>query len=795
MMETNNTRKIDQGLNIIDLTKYLASKWVYYVIAIAICIALAWHKCATSPLVYFRSATIIIKDPSNKASSGGLDRFDNVVNKVSLSNELLQFRSKRLMRDVVARVHSDVNYEVHKNLRHIELYNTTPVRVTFDSVMAERHISFKIKILDAKHIEVSDIFGMPGAQAKYKGQNLQCIQIGSETLQFFFTEAYNRSWYGKEILVSKLPASAVASRYLANFGVMQEESDGTIMRLSMKDFNGTRAEDMLNMLITVYNEDAINDKQRVSVNTADFINERLVIIEKELGGVEDELQTFKQDNQILDIGSAAGQYMGEAQQYDAQAQAMATQLKVASYIKDYLTNPAHASDLIPANMGVNDANIDGQINQYNSLRLKRDKLIDDSSEANPVVEELNNSLHALRQSIIRSLDNMIVGINVKRNDATHRQMQAQYRISSIPVKEREMTNISRQKGIKEQLYLFLLNRREENALSQAMVDNNAKLIDSAEGPGSPISPNRPQLLLLGGLIGFAIPTVFFLFILFMDTRVHSRRDLKGLTKVPYLGDIPTVKNHNRKAKKKRLHADLVVNEQENDIITEAFRMVRSNIEFMSKRDKPAKVITFTSFNPGAGKTFISYNLAMTLVFSKKRVIMVDLDIRKGSLTAQLPHASYGITNYLSDASVTIDDIINHTENENLDYIAMGTMAPNAAELLLDEQLDVLINELRQRYDYVIVDNVPVGAVADATISNRISDLTIFVARAGRLDRRQVPELDDLYNEHKLSNMALLLNGVDPNRHGYGYGYGYGYGHKRKKRSLWHKIKKLFRIRR
>ena len=254
--------------------------------------------------------------------------------------------------------------------------------------------------------------------------------------------------------------------------------------------------------------------------------------------MESNLESFKQRNQIVDIASSAGMYMTESQKYNADAMELETQLRLANFIKDYLTDPSKETDLIPSNTGISDMNIENQISLYNAAKLKRDHLIDDSSVNNPVVQELNNSLRAMKQSIIRAVDNMIVRLNVKRYDAQNREMRAQDRVTAIPTKERQMLSIERQQKIKEALYLFLLNKREENALSQAMADNNARVIDGAEGSNAPISPNRNRILLLGLLVGIALPGAVCLAILFMDTRVHGRKDIEGVTSVPYLGEIP-----------------------------------------------------------------------------------------------------------------------------------------------------------------------------------------------------------------------------------------------------------------
>lgn len=574
-MQTTN--KNSQSLNVVDLTMYLVSKWKWFLISIVICVGVAWLKYARAPFVYFRSATVIIKDPSNKTSTAGLDRYDNYINKVNVANEILQFRSKELLREVIQRTHADVSYQVKDGLRMNELYSLAPVSVSFVDATKEQGMAFTVIPQNEKQVVVTD-FASKEDKESYTVALNDTLLLSTGRIVVTATNFYGDKWKGQKVHVRKLPIDAMVAYYQGNIGIRQEEDESSILTLSMKDASAARAEDVLNMLITVYNEEAIKDKNQVAVNTAEFINERLVIIGQELGDVESNLETFKRDNQVVDISSSASMYMSETQKYNTDALELETQLRLASYIKDYLTDPKKETDLIPANTGISDMNIETQINQYNVAKLKRDKLITDSSERNPVVEELNNSLRALKQNIIRAVDNMIVSINVKLRDAQSREQQAQVRVSSIPTKERKMLSIERQQKIKEALYLFLLNRREENALSQAMADNNARVIDSADGSNAPIAPSRNRILLLGLLVGIALPGAAFLMILFLDTRVHSRKDLEGAISVPYLGEIPLDKEYANRRKD-----SMSVKEQGDDIVSEAFRILRTNMAFLGKR--------------------------------------------------------------------------------------------------------------------------------------------------------------------------------------------------------------------
>lgn len=558
-------------VNVMDILLYLASKWKWFLLSVIVFVGLAWLKYSSTPQVFFRSATVIIKDPSNKIASAGLDRYDNYINKVNVANEILQFRSRKLMREVVKRVNADVDYQVKDGLLMSELYTKSPVRVTFPELQDWEYVSLKVTPLSKFLVRVVE--RVDGEDAKELVVDFgDTVNVAGVRMLVTPTNYYSKEWFGEPVFVTRNPISSVVARYQGGLGIRQEEDEASILTLSLKDSSPARAEDVLNTLISVYNEEAINDKNQVAINTAEFINERLIIIESDLGGVESDLESFKKANNIVDLNSAAGMYVNQSQQYNSDVLELDTQLRLADYIKEYLTDPKRDIDLIPSNTGISDMKIEGQISQYNAAKLRRDKLIEDSSERNPVVEELNNSLNAMKQSIIRAVDNMIVSINVRRNDALARESRARVRVASIPTKERKMLSIERQQKIKESLYLFLLNKREENALSQAMVDNNARVIDGASGPSGPISPDRNKYILLGLLLGLAVPGTVFLMIMFLDTKIHSRKDIKGKLSIPFIGDVPLDKD------------------EESSSVAEAFKIVRTNMAFMSKKDHPVQAI-------------------------------------------------------------------------------------------------------------------------------------------------------------------------------------------------------------
>ena len=337
-MQTNNTNKNNQGLNLIDIFFYLLSKWKWFLLSVLICGGVAWYIYAKTPKIYFQKATVIIKDPSNKTSSAGLDRYDNFINKVNVANEIYQFRSKKLMAEVVKRVKADVSYQCKDGLRDNELYTQSPISVTFLDITPGAYSAFTATPRNKNSVTISDINGLEET-TRIVALN-DTIQIPNGRVVITPTNYYNDSWIDVPIRVQKLPIKSTVGYYLSNLGIRQEEDEASILTLSMKDSSPIRAEDMLNMLITVYNEEAINDKNQVAINTADFINDRLIIIESELGGVESDLESFKKENKIVNISSAAGMYMSESQKYNENALELETQLRLAKYIKEYLTDPS-----------------------------------------------------------------------------------------------------------------------------------------------------------------------------------------------------------------------------------------------------------------------------------------------------------------------------------------------------------------------------------------------------------------------------------------------------------------------
>lgn len=773
--ETINLRREENELNLSDLFHIVLANWYWFVLSVLVCAGVAVLYLKWAPKVYTRTASVLIKDNSKGGGLSESAAFEelNMFNvKSNVDNEVLVFKSKRLMSVVAERLNLDISYTIKDGLRTEELYTQSPIAVRFPEAEASQSFSLVATPLSAGEVLLSGFSTDEAKSLKVALNDTVSTPVGK--LVVTPTLYYADKYFGKAVTISKRNREEIALAYSNSLQVALASKTATIINLTLQDVSIPRAEDVLNMLIAVYNEGAINDKNQVTVNTSNFINDRLIIIEEELGSVDADIETYKRENQLTDISSETGMYLQESSQYSKEGLGLENQVTLAKYIRDYLTDPHKSADLIPANTGIADVNIEGQISEYNNLLLKRDKLIGNSSNKNPVVMDLNNSLSAMKQTIIRAIDNLIVGLNIKIKNIREREAQTSRRISAVPTQQKYVLSVERQQKIKEELYLYLLNKREENALSQAITESNARVIDAAQGSRSPVAPKSMMILLAAVVLGLAIPAGIIWLQMVMNTTVRTRKDVEDAVSIPFLGEIPLRDKKNKD--------EIVVRENGRDSISEAFRIVRTNMDFMRVKAKDMKVVMFTSFNPNAGKTFVSMNLAMSFALTRKKVILVDLDIRKGTLSGHVSGSTnMGITNYLSGKVDDINSIIKKEElATNLDIIHTGPVPPNPSELLLSDRLEALIEELKKRYDYIILDNVPAGLVADAAIVNRVADLTIYILRAGLMDRRQLPELEKLYRQGKFRNMSLVLNGVRYNRSGYGYGYGYGYGNEKKK---------------
>lgn len=792
MTQSNSTYKKTtnpEALTISDLVKIALANWKWFVLSVLLCLGGAFYYLKKSPYIYSRSASVLIKDETKGTQLPNAAAAFSEVNMLNLSstvdNEVLIFKSKRLMIEVARKLKLDITYSRRGKFREWDLYSSTPVILTFPEALETSTFSLKVTPLNTKEVLLTDFPKMEGTkpieQLKVNLNDTVNTPVGK--LVVTPTLYYTPDYYQIPITVRKANLEAVGLAYNTALQSSVASQTSSIINLSIADVSARRAEDILNTLIDVYNQDAIDDKNKIAVNTANFINERLIVIEQELGGVESQIADYKSEHNLADISTQTGAFMQTSSRYQQEGVNLENQRTLAKYIRDYLADPTKAGELIPANTGIADVNIEGQIAEYNELMLQRDKLIGNSSEKNPVVMDMNNSLAAMKQTIVRTVDNLIAGLDLKIQNIRGEEERTLKRMAAVPSQQKYVLSVERQQKIKESLYIYLLNKREENALTKSITESNARIIDPAMGSSTPIAPQTQKILLIGMLLGLLIPTVILYILKVSDTCIRWRKDLEDKLSVPFLGEIPQ-----RERMKGETKQSIVVKAESKDAVSEAFRIMRTNLSFMgSTAEHRLQTIMVTSMNVGAGKTFISSNLAMTLALAGKKVVLVDLDIRKGSLSKWIHVHQTGVTNFLSGEVTQVKDIVTKSDyHENLSVVGKGPVPPNPAELLLSPRLNELVEQLKAMFDYVILDNVPSNMVADAMIVNRVADLTLYVIRAGKMDRRQLPEVERLYTEKKLNNMAIVLNGVSEFHHGYGYYgyYGYGYGsEKKKKRKL------------
>ena len=771
-----------QTFSIQDMVSMVLKNWYWFIISVFLFMGIGVLYVMKSSPVYQRNATIMVKDSRKGSGANEMAIFGELAGlstRRNVDNELFVLQARRLMVEVVERLGLTINYSTRSGLRTVDLYRRSPIDVIFVNDNDTERCSFKVDLGENK-VRVYDFIRpeIPGVDVDKDDEFEVTAPYGTTIMTPSGEIVINKSLYmeelyvGKTIAVSKNTKEAVATRYRAAMKSSVANKMSSIINISLNDIVAKRAEDIINTLIDVYNEDAVNDKQQIAEATADFIDVRLAIISKELGAVDSDIKTFKTRNSMVDIQAETEKNLTVSTKLQADALSVESQLEMSKFIKDYLNDPQKENSLIPAtglgNSGAA-ASLATQIAAYNDLVLRREKLLQNSSANNPVIQQLNANRAAMKNAILASLDSNIATLDIQLKNLRREQGKTNARISSVPLQEQEYLTIARQQRIKEELYLYLLNKREENAISLAITENTARIIDSAFGPLRPVAPRKSFILLVMIVLGCAVPFAILYLREIMDTTVRSRQDIEKYTKVPYLGDIPIFTG-------KKNARGVAVRENGRDNISEAFRIIRTNMGFMNTSGKQ-QVFLISSSNEHAGKTFVSTNLAMTYAFSGNKVLLMDLDLRRRTLSKHMGQRNNpnGISRYMSDQSVTVKDIISKSElHENFDCIYAGLQPPNPAEQLLSSRLDDLIAECRKMYDYIIIDSVPALVIADALITSRIADLSLYVVREGLLDRRQLPDIDNLYRQNKLRNMSIVLNGASERSHRYGYGYTYTY---------------------
>lgn len=777
----------DDFLRIQDLFILCLAKWYWFVISLAILLGAATIYLLKTPPVYTRSASLLIKEDGKSGSgneaAGVLGDIDIFRTSTNINNEMLSMQSPAVMYEVVRRLHLDVNYTTDGRFYNPVIYGSdNPYEVSFFDLGDAESASFTLRPGKDGQVKLTD-FTRNGEEADGDAVTALNDTVQTPVGRLLVNARPGSTAAQQTVFVSRISMQDATAGYSSRLSVALNDEKSTVVNLTLQDVCTQRAEDVLNTLISVYNENWVKDKNQIAVSTSMFINERLGVIERELGNVDEDISSYKSENLLPDVQAAASMYMAESSETNAKIQTLNTQLSMTRYVRSYLTGASSRNQLLPANSGIENSGIEKQIAEYNTLQLRRNDLVANSSETNPLVVDMDHSLHALRDAIIRTLDNYVTTLNTQLRALQQSARQTTARIAANPSQGKYLLSVERQQKVKESLYLFLLQKREENELSQAFTAYNTRVIMPPSGSMAPTAPAKKNILLIAFVIGLIVPVAVIFLRESMNTRIRGRKDLEALT-LPFVGEIPqaATKKKGTSDKKSTENNPIVVHEGSRDIINEAFRVLRTNLEFMTDKEQHSNVIVVTSLNPGSGKSFLAMNIAVSLAIKQKKVLVIDGDMRHGSTSAYVGSPQTGLSNYLSGHVNNLKDIIvTDARHANLQFLPVGTIPPNPTELLFSDRLKQLIDTVRSQYDYIFIDCPPIEMVADTQIIEQLADRTLFVVRTGLLERSMLPELQRIYDEKKYKNMALILNGTVGSgghygyRYGYRYGYHYGYG--------------------
>jgi capsular exopolysaccharide synthesis family protein len=757
------------------LDKYLF-RWKWFLVGIFSCLIIAFLYMRYAVPNYKATATILVRDErkgglaSEMTAFADLDLLGGIKNNVD--NEIEIIKSRTILERAIQKLNFNVDYYSKGHVRSFEMYRNKPFEISFfdkDAEFYNKKLSFVVNSVSEKQFQLTSADGTDYGKFHYGNviDLAHCKIIVSPTPQ---KGTQKNAPYSVIVEVHKL--EVVVQDYKKRINVTGISKTSSVVELTLNDPVKRKAEDLLNAIIAIYNQDAIDDKTQISISTENFVIKRLDILSKELGHVEKDASNFKTANQITDLTADAGIFLQNSADFQKALLETETQVRIVGEMIAYMDTGKN--ELVPSNIVPNDITSTELIAEHNRLVLERDRILKSGTEENAVIVSINNKIEELRGNIRETLVRLNASLKIRQSDLEKQVGVITNKISRMPDQEREYRGIARQQNIKEALYIYLLQKREEAALSVAATAPNAKVIDAAMSPPLPVSP-QGKIIYLGALfLGLLIPFVAIYLIDILDTKVQGRQDIEGKVKAPFLGDIP-----------KSLSKDEVIHTNSRSSAAEAIRIIRTNLEFMLANvpENQCKTIFVTSTLPKEGKTFIAVNLAATIALSKKKVLLIGLDVRNPKLDQYLHLPQRGVTNYLSQAGTPVDDFIVKLDlAENFYVLPSGVVPPNPVELLMNDKINKMFADLKKEYDYIIVDTAPVGVVTDTLLVAKNADSFIYVVRANYLDKRLLKIADTFYRENKLPNMALLLNDTDVKK-GYGYGYGYGYGQEEEKKSL------------
>lgn len=788
-------REEEKGISIKTFFNLCVAKWQWFALSIIVFVTLGILVVLRQQPVYSRSCAVLITDQDG-GSGGGMGDIAGAFASMGLmssgsnvNNELIALTTPAVMFEVVNRLDLATNYSRKKTFYNETLYGTNlPVKVTLPGFPDDKTAAFNIELNpdgsgrlfdfttyvdgDKKEFEVERTFG-PGSTGEFQTPVGRVIIAPNPDFKGKITES-------QELHVFRSSLQDAVEQYMGVLTGERREKDAEVLDLSIDDVSIQRANDILNTIVMVYNENWVADKNRIAVATSSFIDERLKLIERELGEVDDDISDYKTKHLLTDLQASATLAMSQAAKQSDEILAVTNQLAMATYVREYLNDRQNRFSVIPVNTGFGSLTLESQIAQYNTMLLSRNTLEANSSASNPIVMDYDTQLSGMREAIVKAVSAQIASLDATLKNMQRSQDTSEDQLASAPGQAKYLLSVERQQKVKESLYLYLLQKREENELTQTFTAYNTRIIQPPYGSQKPISPKVGLTLLAMLLVGFTLPATAIYLIAAGDNKVRTRKDLERVA-VPFTGEIPqapgtkSIRRMLRTKKQRQADIDrplIIVEEGNRNAINEAFRLIRSNIQLMTGKDSKCPVIMLTSCNPGSGKSFITFNLGVSFAIKGKRTLIIDGDLRHGSLSMYVNSPSKGLSAYLNESADDCRQLVKNVPGyKDLDILPIGHRPPNPAELLENGRFGSLVEALKEDYDYILIDCPPIDIVVDTQIIGQYVDRTIFIVRAGLLDRTQLAEIAALYQERKYPRMSMVLNGVD---HGSDRSYYGGY---------------------
>lgn len=766
----------------------LILNWKWFVLSLIICMGAAHIYLRYATPIYQSAAKLLIKDDEGSGSSFkgsnsimSATNLGIISNSNGIDNEMEILKSRTLAQQTVYDLKLYVNYRHEGKLKDHVLYGDQEVNIDMDlEHLKKLNAPMNLKITrEGRNYHVTGSYYVPIDNNSFKPEAVNIDKtfsalpatIGTRVGVVRFTQNGNYMLRDGESLKATMIAPEIAAgKYVGNLNVTESSKTTTIVDLVLNDEIPQRAIDYLKQLAIVYNRQANEDKNEIAVRTEQFINQRLEKINAELGSTEGQLENYKKRNNMVELKTNATQAVANADQYAQKLSEANTQVALLDELTKYMNEPSNRHQPIPSNVGLSDASATSLINEYNKIALQRNQLLHSASENSPTVTPLTAQLDDLNSSIKRAMTQARAGLKIQRNSIAAQAGKYEGQINNTPEQERMLTQIGRQQEVKSGLYLMLLQKREENSISLAATADKGKLIDTPVFTGK-VTPKNSIIMLIALILGLAIPAGILFLLEFFRYKIEGHNDVEKLTNLPIIADVAIA---SERAKTK---ADIVVHENKNNLTEEIFRSLRTNLQFLLKQHD--KVIMFTSTTSGEGKTFIASNVAISFALLGKKVVLVGLDVRKPRLAElfEIDDHHHGITNLLVKDEVNWSDvkeqIIPSGINDKLDILMAGPVPPNPGELVTRESLDQTMEQLKEHYDYILIDTAPVGLVTDTLALGRISNATVYVCRADFTQKASFGLINSLSMEKKLPNMSIVLNGVDLSKKKYGYYYGYG----------------------